>query len=76
MPDGWQKVNDSCLSCHSWQESDGRRLNAMTFLLTLLVLSVLASVATVVAVRGGGRGCPPRSHPRDDRFRPPASLVH
>ncbi|WP_167288972.1 hypothetical protein [Nocardioides seonyuensis] len=48
----------------------------MTFLLTLLVLSVLASVATVVAVRGGGRGCPPRSHPRDDRFRPPASLVH
>lgn len=47
----------------------------MTLLLTLLVLSLLATLATVPLVRGGGHGSPPRSHPRDDRFLPPSSLV-
>lgn len=75
MTQAWQEVNDACLSCHWWQERSGRRIGAMTLLLTLLVLTVLAVASTVALVRSGGHGCPPRSHLRDDRFLPPSSLL-
>lgn len=47
-----------------------------TLILFLMLLSTIAVVATIHAIANGGRGLPPRSHTRDERFLPPSSLVH
>jgi hypothetical protein len=48
----------------------------MTFTFALLVLTALAIIATVRTVRDGGHGHAPLSHEQDNRFLPPASLLH
>lgn len=53
------------------------RLAAMFFeILILTVVIVLPVLGTVWAVRDGGHAEPPRSHACDERFGPPAQLLH
>ncbi len=66
----WQKINVRWHSCHSWQESVGGMITAMTFLLILLAVAVLMSADTVRRVITDGRGSqrPPVSHFQDPDF--------
>ncbi len=66
----WQKINVVWHSCHSWQESFGGMITAMTFLLILLAVAVLLSADTVRRVITDGRGPsrPPVSHFEDPSF--------
>ncbi len=75
MQQNWQKINAPCHSCHSWQESIGSMITAMTALIILLAISVVLLVATVRSVFHDGQGPsqPPRSHFDDPQFRAPAA---
>ena len=72
---GWQKINVWWHSCHSWQESVGGMITAMTFLLILLAVAVLLSVETVRRVITDGQGPqrPPVSHFQDTDFIAPSA---
>jgi len=71
----WQKINAGWHSCHSWQDSIGGMITAMTFLLILLAVAAILSVATVVRVITDGRGPnrPPVSHFQDPSFLAPSA---
>lgn len=73
MPWFWQKINELCHFCHSWQESDRRMITDMTYLIIFLALSALLAAESVRLVLRDGRGPqrPPRSHFEDPRFRSP-----
>lgn len=75
MHPNWQKINEHCLSCHSWQDPARSMITAMTFLMILLVVAAVMAVETVRAVLHDGRGPqrPPSSHFQDPRFRSPAA---
>jgi hypothetical protein len=45
MAPTWQEIDGSCQSCHSWQDLDARMITAMT---VLLILSAIVLVATIV----------------------------
>jgi hypothetical protein len=70
LAQSWQKINVVWHSCHSWQESIGGMITAMTFLLILLAVAVLMSADTVRRVITDGRGPqhPPVSHFEDPGF--------
>ena len=70
MAQHWQKINGPWLSCHSWQESAGRMITAMTFLMILLLAAAVLTVSTVRLLAHDGRGPqrPPSSHFVDARF--------
>jgi len=72
---GWQKINVLWLSCHSWQESHGSMITAMTFLVILLAVAALLSVDAVRRVLSDGRGPqrPPVSHFQDPDFLAPTA---
>ena len=72
---GWQKINVWWHSCHSWQESAGGMITAMTFLIILLAVAVLLSVETVRRVITDGQGPqrPPVSHFQDTDFIAPSA---
>jgi hypothetical protein len=75
MHPDWQKINDTWHICHSWQESHGRRITAMTTFLVLLALAGIAYTGYLVSLlRSDGYGHRaasglPRSH-RPDAFEP------
>jgi hypothetical protein len=72
---GWQKINGACHSCHSWQESIGDMITAMTFIILLLAVAALLSAETVRRVITDGRGPqrPPVSHFLDTDFIAPSA---
>jgi hypothetical protein len=41
LPHQWQEINQHCHSCHWWQQCFGRRLTAMTTLLTILITAAV-----------------------------------
>lgn len=62
----WQKINHLWLFCHWWQDSNRRRITAMTILLIALT-ALLVTATTVVLARtilsdGYGTRPAPRSH--------------
>ena len=71
----WQKINVRWHSCHSWQDSVGGMITAMTFLFILLaVAAVLAADAVRLAITDGqGPTRPPVSHFQDPDFTAPAA---
>jgi hypothetical protein len=71
----WQKINVVWHSCHSWQESIGGMITAMTFLLILLVVAAVLSAETVRRVIHDGQGPqrPPVSHFQDPDFIAPSA---
>ena len=75
LTQGWQKINVEWHSCHSWQDSVGGMITAMTFLLILLAVAVLMSADTVRRVITDGRGPqhPPVSHFQDPDFIAPTA---
>ncbi len=73
MPSVWQKFNEHCHICHSWQDHNKWRLTAMTFLLIVLALAVALGFESIRLVSRDGRGPqrPPASHFDDPQFRAP-----
>jgi hypothetical protein len=71
----WQKINVGWHSCHSWQDSAGGMITAMTFLFILLAVAVLLSADTVRRVITDGQGPtrPPVSHFQDPDFTAPSA---
>jgi hypothetical protein len=74
LPHVWQEINGRRHNCHSWPDSCGSRIAAMTF---LILLALVATALVVAALRlslhdGSGPQRPPASHPTDPRFAPPA----
>lgn len=71
----WQKINGQCHSCHSWQESIGSMITAMTALILILAIAVVLSIQTIRLVLHDGMGStrPPSSHFDDPQFRAPAA---
>ena len=71
----WQKINVEWHSYHSWQESIGGMITAMTFLFILLAVAVLLSADTVRRVITDGQGPqrPPVSHFQDPDFLAPSA---
>jgi hypothetical protein len=69
----WQKFNENCLFCHSWQDQQQRMITAMTeiivfWTIVLLVAGALAALRDIYD-DGYGRRPPPRSH-HPDQFQP------
>jgi hypothetical protein len=75
LAQGWQKINVGWHSCHSWQESIGGMITAMTFLLILLAVAAILIADTVRRVLHDGQGPqrPPVSHFQDPDFRAPSA---
>ena len=70
LAQGWQKINVGWHSCHSWQESIGGMITAMTFLVILLAVAAILIADTVRLVLHDGQGPqrPPVSHFPDPDF--------
>ena len=75
MPQGWQKIDALCHSCHWWQylaQSMITAMNIIPFLATVFVILATAYLvfSLVSFVAGDGASLrhrtPPRSHPADD----------
>jgi hypothetical protein len=74
VPEIWQKINAPCHSCHSWQESIGSMITAMTAIILLVIAVALIVQAVRLALHDGmGPTQPPRSHFDDPQFRAPAA---
>ncbi len=72
MPRPWQKINGECHYCHSWQDLERARIDAMNLFLAILLIA--ASTAYLVYLAAyihhdgyGSRAASglPRSHHRD-----------
>ncbi len=79
MAEKWQKVVAERLFCHWWQDAGRHMIAAMTFLMILLAIAGVLSVATIVLMFNDGRGrllrTPPASHVEDARFRAPGAVL-
>jgi hypothetical protein len=73
MTGEWLEMNDHRHICHWWQYRDERMITDMTFLILLLVVSVVALATTVRSLFHDGPARPPRSHPVDLDFVAPAA---
>ena len=76
VADDWQKINAAWQSCHSWQDVWHSMITAMTFLMILLALAIVAIAATLRDVlTDRGRPHAPTSHFEDPTFRAPAARI-
>ena len=44
MPPVWQKICEECQSCHSWQETGGSKIAAMTLIAALIFFAMIVGI--------------------------------
>ncbi|WP_141013738.1 hypothetical protein [Nocardioides sambongensis] len=71
----WQQINGGRHSCHFWQIFDRRMITAMTLLLLLLGLAVVAGTLQMVLRDARPHVTPPASHTADPAFLPPGGAT-
>ena len=76
LPGLWQKINGVCLFCQWWQESDQRRLSAMTVIAIGILSLLLLTAAVWSAISHDPPREAPHSHASDRDFLPPGALLH